>query len=97
MKSLSVIIALVIPGVVSTPPASMALPLPPDIVAGNLIQFNDNGNWTWYSDERSVVDTARGNLVVGSDACGIGVGGSPRAGDVEAVIYNLGSRRILRG
>jgi hypothetical protein len=51
-----------------TPPASIVLPLPPDLVAGNLMQFNDNGNWTWYCDERSVIDKARGNLIVGSDA-----------------------------
>jgi hypothetical protein len=72
-----------------TPPASIALQLPPDIVAGNLIQFNDNGNWTWYSDERSVIDKARNFLIVGSDASGAGVSGSARSGDVEAVIYNL--------
>jgi hypothetical protein len=38
-----------------TPPP----PPPPihasDFVNGNLIQFNDNGNWTWYCDERSVI------------------------------------------
>jgi len=95
MKTPSFIFALALLGLVSTPSASIALALPPDLVAGNLIQFNDNGNWTWYSDERSVIDIARGNLVVGSDACGIGMGGSVRAGDVEVVIHNLatGGRR----
>src|SRR5206468_11348111 len=71
------------------PPVSQALPLPPDLVSGNLRQFNDNGAWTWYCDERSVVDKARGYLLVGSDASAAGVGGSPREGDVEAVLYNL--------
>jgi hypothetical protein len=27
-----------------------------DIVEGNLIQFNDNGFWCWYQDERAVID-----------------------------------------
>ena len=63
--------------------------VPPDLVNGNLVQFNDNGAWTWYSDERSIVDKMRGYLLVGSDASAAGVGGSPREGDVETVIYNL--------
>lgn len=70
-----------------TPPPGPALP--PDLVTGNLVQFNDNGNWTWYCDERSVVDGARGNLIVGSDASPAGMGGSARAGNVEAVIYSV--------
>ncbi len=65
--------------------------LPPDIVSGNLIQFNDNGNWTWYCDERSLVDRSRARLVIGSNASGAGFGGPTRAGDVETVIYDLAS------
>jgi hypothetical protein len=72
-----------------TPPGSAVLPAPPDIVSGNLMQFNDNGAWTWYCDERSVVDATRGNLIIGSDASKAGVGGTPREGNVETVIYNL--------
>ena len=30
-----------------------------DFVNGNVVQFDDNGGWTWYSDERTVVDTKR--------------------------------------
>jgi hypothetical protein len=63
------------------------LALPPDLVRGNLVQFNDNGNWTWYSDERSVIDAVRGDLIVGSDASPAGMGGSGRAGNVETVIF----------
>ena len=74
-------------GASGTPPAGPALP--PDLVTGNLVQFNDNGNWTWYCDERSVVDAARDTLIVGSDASPSGMGGSARAGNVEAVIYSL--------
>jgi BNR repeat-containing family member len=72
-----------------TPPASPVLRLPPDIVAGNLIQFNDNGNWTWYSDERSIVDKAGGKIVVGSDGNGAGMGGSARNGAIEAAVFDL--------
>lgn len=62
-----------------------------DIVYGNLIQFNDNGAWCWYQDERAVVDTAGGKLILGSDASDNGVGGSPRNGLIEAVIYDIQS------
>ena len=60
-----------------------------DIVNGNLIQFNDNGLWCWFQDERAVVDTVNGKLIVGSSACQNGFGGSTRAGADDAVIYDL--------
>src|SRR6185295_1529897 len=62
------------------PPSQTA----PDVVNGNLIQFNDNGAWTWYSDERAIVDPTGGKVVVGVDASGSGLGGSPRNGAIEA-------------
>jgi hypothetical protein len=37
---------------------------PPNYVAGDLIQLNDNGAWSWFMDERAIVD--RGKLIVGS-------------------------------
>jgi hypothetical protein len=54
-----------------------------DIVHGNIIQFNDNGAWCWYQDERSVIDTSGGELVVGSVASDSGCGNAPRSGDIE--------------
>ncbi len=60
-----------------------------DLVSGNLIQFNDNGAWCWYQDERAVVDMAGGKLIIGSDASMFGAGGSSRNGYIEAVIFNL--------
>ncbi|MEJ2628911.1 MAG: hypothetical protein P8078_10185, partial [bacterium] len=65
-----------------------------DIVQGNLIQFNDNGAWCWYQDERAIVDTVRGKLILGSDASGSGTGGYSRNGNIEGTIYDLatGSR-----
>ena len=62
-----------------------------DMANGNLIQFNDNGAWTWYSDERAIVDPAGGKLVVGVDANGSGLGGSPRNGAIEASLFDLQS------
>lgn len=64
-----------------------------DLVSGNLIQFNDNGFWCWYQDERAVVDVAGGKLIVGSAANKSGVGGLPRDGDIEATVFDLESRR----
>lgn len=72
-----------------TPPPPPPPPVARDLVSGNLIQFNDNGTWSWYMDERAVIDTAGGKLIAGSDASGSGVGGSPRNGAVEAVIFDL--------
>lgn len=60
-----------------------------DIVSGNLIQFNDNGAWCWYQDERAVVDTIAGRLIVGSVANNRGVGGSSRDGDIDVVFFDL--------
>ena len=36
---------------------------PKDVVNGNLLQFNDNGFWCWFQDERAVVDIAKGKLI----------------------------------
>ena len=62
-----------------------------DLVKGNLIQFNDNGAWCWYQDERAVIDFATQKLVLGSVASGLGVGGSVRNGVIDAVIFDLQS------
>jgi len=83
-------------GTEGSSPAPLALQLPPDIVAGNLIQFNDNGNWTWYSDERSVVDKTRGRIIVGSDGNPAGVGGSSRSGTIEAAMFDLQTGTLTR-
>jgi hypothetical protein len=60
-----------------------------DIVTGNLAQFNDNGAWTWYSDERTIVDPVGGKIIVGADANGSGLGGSPRNGAIESGIFDI--------
>jgi len=53
-------------------------------VAGTLIQYNDDGGWCWYQDERAVVDAKGKKLVIGS----VGFKGS-RSGNIEAVVYDM--------
>ena len=60
---------------------------------GDLIQFTDNGGWCWYQDERVVVDTKRGEMAVAALANRAGVGGTPRDGDVDVVLFDLETRR----
>lgn len=65
-----------------------------DVVDGELIQFNDNGGWCWFQEERVVVDTVNGKLILGSDANRSGSGGTARDGQVEAVIYDLKTKTV---
>jgi hypothetical protein len=71
-----------------------------DIVNGNLVQFDDNGIWTWYSDERTVVDTNGNKLVVGCVENAAGLGGIPRDGNINVTIWDVvnssGPRFTLR-
>jgi hypothetical protein len=67
-----------------------------DDVAGNLIVFNDNGAWSWFEDERVIVDSERGKIVLSSVANSHGPGGPIRGGDVEVVSYDLASREMRR-
>src|SRR5215472_9166281 len=69
----------------SAPRAEAAL----DTVNGNLVQFNDNGAWTWFSDQRAIVDPVGGKLVVGVDASGVGYGGSLVDGSVQAPMFDI--------
>ena len=61
---------------------------------GNLIQFTDNGAWSWFQDERAIVDTQKGKLIVGSIANYAGVGGQSVDGHVKTTHFDLatGSR-----
>lgn len=69
---------------------------PSDVVHGNLIQFNDNGAWCWYQDERAVIDLSQQKMIIGSDASQAGPGGSPRNGVIDAVIFDLQTRTSTR-
>jgi hypothetical protein len=70
-------------GGAGAPAACPTLPTAP-IAASDIIQFNDNGGWCWYQDERVVVDTKAGKFVIGSVASG-----GSRDSDQEAVIYDI--------
>jgi hypothetical protein len=71
-----------------------------DFFGGNLMLFDDNGIWTWYSDERAVVDNAGGKLVVGCVENAAGLGGIPRDGNINVSIFDkqtlAGPRWTLR-
>ena len=71
--------------------------LPTNYVAGSLVQLNDNGAWSWFMDERVIVD--RGKLIVGSvrsrgdfDA----TQDQPAWGNVEISVYNIETGRADR-
>ena len=67
-------------------------PPPSDIVHGTLVQFNQNGTWSWYQDERAIVDRQRGELLVGSIASYGGVGGQSVDGSVQTSHFNFADR-----
>ncbi len=63
--------------------ACPSLPTSP-VAASSIIQFNDNGGYCWYQDERAVVDTKANKLIIATTASG-----GPRNGQNEAVVYDL--------
>lgn len=65
-------------------------------VAGELIEFNDNGAWSWFEDERAIVDAAAGKLLVSSVANSSGAGGASRHGDVEVAALDLATGNVFR-
>lgn len=71
-------------GMVACAPPTVTLPSGNDAVAGTRIQFNDNGGWSWYQDERAVIDTKGNKLVIATTASG-----GTRNGQNEAVVYDL--------
>jgi hypothetical protein len=71
--------------------------LPANYVAGSLVQLNDNGAWSWFMDERVIVD--RGKLIVGS-VRSLGdfkaTQDQPDWGNVEISVYDLATGRADR-
>ena len=62
-------------------------PFPDNWTAAEVTQFNANGGWTWYNDERVVVDAEAGKIVVGSaESNASNQGTSP---NVDVVIHDL--------
>jgi len=67
-----------------------------DQVAGNLILYNDNGAFCWFQDERVIIDSTSGKMLIGSVANGAGTGGASRSGDVELTTFDLTTRTRKR-
>lgn len=68
-------------------------------LAGTLIQFNDNGGWSWFEDERAIVDPSAGTagkIIVSSVGNASGLGGATRNADVEVASYDLATAAITR-
>jgi hypothetical protein len=55
--------------------------------AGDVTVFNDNGGWTWYNDERVVVDAEAGKIVISSAASNASNQNSNT--NIDAVIHDL--------
>ncbi len=60
--------------------------------AGTVIQFNDDGGWCWYQDERVVIDGDK--VYIGSLASGWHE--AARRGDVEVTVYDLSTGAAAR-
>src|SRR5262245_4072731 len=71
-------------------PGTVWTPAPDPVV------LNDNGGWSWFEDERAVIDQAHGTLLVSSVANASGTGGGLRDGNVEVVAYELATGRAER-
>ncbi|MCA9236479.1 MAG: BNR-4 repeat-containing protein, partial [Planctomycetales bacterium] len=56
---------------------------------GEPVVINPNGGWSWFGDERAVIDPQRGVLYVGSLANRFGAGGKDKDGDVEVTRVDL--------
>lgn len=62
-----------------------------DWVNGDMLEFNDNGGWCWYQDERVLVDEDTGELIISSVASG-----GNRNAQVEITHWNIASGQGTR-
>jgi hypothetical protein len=68
-------------------------------VGGSLITLNDNGGWSWFEDERAIVDPnagSAGKIILSSVGNASGIGGATRNADVEVTSYDLATSAIAR-
>ncbi|MBN2193595.1 MAG: hypothetical protein JW751_12330, partial [Polyangiaceae bacterium] len=69
-----------------TPPEDPAT-FPQGWTSGEVTVFNSNGGWTWYNDERVVVDPDAGKIIISSaESSASSEGTSP---NIDAVIHDL--------
>jgi hypothetical protein len=62
-------------------------------IAGDMFTMNTNGAWSWYMDERVVVDQQAGKLLASSVADVSGTGGAARNGDIDIASYDLATQQ----
>ncbi len=71
--------------------------LPANYVAGTLVELNDNGAWSWFMDERVLVD--QGRLMVGS-VRSVGEFEASRShsdwGNVEVSVFEIATGKVER-
>ena len=61
-----------------------------DNVVGNLINFNNDGAWSWYMDERAIIDPTSSTLLIGSNSLSTVLYPTGRQrGQDEVSSYNL--------
>lgn len=60
---------------------------PENWTAGQVTQFNSNGGWTWYNDERVLVDAEGGKIIVGSAASS--ASSQSQNTNIEIVIHDI--------
>lgn len=56
----------------------------PNWLGGDLLEFNDDGAWSWYQDERVLVDADAGQLIISSVA-----DGGTRSAAVEVTHWDI--------
>lgn len=67
-----------------------------DDVAAGMLTLNDNGGWSWFEDERAIVDAVHDQLLVSSVANGNGTDGAERSGDIDVATLNLADMSVER-
>jgi hypothetical protein len=90
-----VVLAFCIP--LSAARAGTAAGVPPNYVAGTIIELNDNGAWSWFMDERALVDQDK--LIVASVRAVGGFrshAGDPNWGNVEVSVLDIASGATSR-
>lgn len=63
-------------------------------VAAEPILLNNNGAWSWFEDERAIIDVAGGKLLVSSVADSSGSGGANRSGDIDVVSLDIATGQV---
>ena len=65
-----------------------------DKVNGHLLNFTANGAWSWFEDERAIVDPLRGRIMISSVANASGVEGLARDGNIDLAWLDLSPGRF---